>query len=1137
METKSMFQKKNIKLAWDLIFKKIHPLLSGIVSKFQLLNSSNDENNTSIDKIWNIYKLCSDQIRKCIVILIDVLNYNRKNNTFEKESLQCILERLSCCHEKLLSIDLQVDKLFSTTDDSISEESIIVSTMYFVNWVDQTFGVLSNLSNHVYQKDFKSEDYFEAWKDELVVCVSGIHTFIDEMLLSAMTLCKYCLPMDQHIVKARCQVVLRETKALLGDLIRGNLDSVFQASKEALILPLNPSNVNVLIDVLKVVLYALETNTNTALLALVVHCFACNTSPVDVLKDHLINHHSDCSSEDCDFVREFDLFNERLMQIGSFAISCSSDESRVLQLRSGLASLEALDPHLVPAIMVAPLSYNANVLIDTWKLEVADVRDQVFLIVDPTAFAQKAKEMMHNILLQVIKDNIYNNIKICNVIDIGCVVEMFFEVYKKHEPNALPHQEKLIPLLQDLSKVIPECKVVNNILSTPDDFIYPIKYTKSETVSFDKLIKRLKLLYTIVNKICTLLSPEDDIFEETVKNETHTVARTFVNSPKKTINVTRSVLGRTTNIKSSTAKFPLKMLTKNLKVKKDLSFSIKLDELCDISAIKVRNTSIMYSPMKKTSLRKAMLSRRCKVQEAFDDDTEDGMDEAMSLQITEVLNEINNLTVTRPRIMNVTYDEKDISKTHMLKLPVNNESVTKHVWNITMRLGDRINMKRPRPCFLFTLIIFAFSSYFTEVIGLPTESSSNSWPSFPRRNVAALARDGYLKSVANSYKRSISTLAKNGMLPTFRAPYSDTDQQQQDDEEAHEKRNLASIARLRSYTTMKRNIQALARDGFRFGRGQYTQSNEKRNIAALARSGLIHKRDELGEEYYLPFYQNQIPPLSEVEGPYDYNEIYDYQQSVNPDRFSPVKRSDVSIVPTDNMNRLDDDANWYFKRGVVGMPVHGLYRPMFIDNGNNRNKRSIYSIPDVIDRNDINPDDYETEEDKRSVDDEALANFEKRHIGSLARLGWLPSFRYTGGRYSRSGRARFLIPSQAEREHSIDENFGTGQYLSDSEASSFVDPNNSDLPPSPISSHTHPTGRYLHRTLNDLPNEIPTGSKDPFNKNRWQHNKALPKFYYFRSLKVPYHSSGKRYLVLPAVDNLLMRKTYNNSLPSRRKNQ
>lgn len=91
-----------------------------------------------------------------------------------------------------------------------------------------------------------------------------------------------------------------------------------------------PSNVNILIDVLKDVLYVLETNTNTALLALLVHCFSCSQSPVDVLKVHFVT--KTCAQcvddvEECPVVKEFDLYNERLLQIGSFAVSCSSDQT------------------------------------------------------------------------------------------------------------------------------------------------------------------------------------------------------------------------------------------------------------------------------------------------------------------------------------------------------------------------------------------------------------------------------------------------------------------------------------------------------------------------------------------------------------------------------------------------------------------------------------------------------------------------------------------------------------------------------------------------------------------------------------------------------------------------------------------
>lgn len=101
---------------------------------------------------------------------------------------------------------------------------------------------------------------------------------------------------------------------------------------DTLKLPMKPSNVNLLIDVLKDVLYALETNTNTALLALVVHCFTKNMSPSEQLKGHFEGTAGSCKCTDeedigdCMFVKEFDLHNERLLQIGSFAMSCSSDQ-------------------------------------------------------------------------------------------------------------------------------------------------------------------------------------------------------------------------------------------------------------------------------------------------------------------------------------------------------------------------------------------------------------------------------------------------------------------------------------------------------------------------------------------------------------------------------------------------------------------------------------------------------------------------------------------------------------------------------------------------------------------------------------------------------------------------------------------
>ncbi|XP_046969297.1 serendipity locus protein alpha [Vanessa cardui] len=721
--------RNSIKFIVDILFSNIYPLLQRISDNLHnnLKEGFTDENYVAIR---NIYTLCSDQIRKCYLSMLEIIKSEYNNGVYLQESRRCICERLSWCYQKLLSIEQLLEETLVDEVDSFNN-SILIPTMYFVNWIDQTFEVLNKLSGVIYQDSFKkNEELHTGWKQELLECIRGLHTSIDELLLSSMTLCKYCLPDDQHIVKARCQVVLRETKSLLSELIDGNLEDV-QPTIFNLKLPIMPSNVNLLIDVLKDVLYSLETNTNTALLALVVHCFSQSMTQADMLKCHFEKSpRGECScqgdgedvDEKCSFIKEFDLHNERLLQIGSFAMSCSSDQKRILCLRSGLASLEALDPHLVPAVMLSPCSHHSSILVNIWNQEVMQIRDSVFLIVDPAAFADKARQMMHQKLLEITKGGSNNNSKTCAVINIGSIVYDFFNVYEKFEPDALTCQEQLSGLLMDLNKVQMECKVVSNLLSSADDHIYDINKAipKNNAVSIDQLIKRLKLLYTLVKRITNLLNPkenDDEFYEDPIenKNVTQTInfinGNTYINSPKKQTNITRSMFARS-NIRSSTGKFPLAVLTKHLKSRnsKDLSFSIQFDELCNLSEIKMKNRemSILYSPFKpRASLRKAVLSKLCAVpfdkeiilegkvqsEPSFMSEKDSFMDDNTSLQITDVLNQINDLTnmsTNRRRPFNSTVLlEKSLrncneSRNNVLKLAVNNESTFKRIWNISI---------------------------------------------------------------------------------------------------------------------------------------------------------------------------------------------------------------------------------------------------------------------------------------------------------------------------------------------------------------------------------------------------------------------------------------------------------------------
>ncbi|XP_030040503.2 serendipity locus protein alpha isoform X1 [Manduca sexta] len=732
------------KFVVGLLLNKVHPVIIRTRNELRLR-----EENESLGNIRDVFTLCCNQIKKCILSILDVFKLEHNQRMYLQESRQCNIERLQWCLNRLMTIHNHLEK----ADDSLSDtdDSINVNIMYFVNWIDNTFEILNKLASIIYKTDYKESDQLnDVWKHDIVEHVTELHLSIDELLLSAMTLCRYCLQSDQHIVKARCQVVLRETKALLSELIDGDLSSSVKATPETLKLPIMPSNVNVLIDVLKDVLYVLETNTNTALLALLIHCFSNNKSPIDVLKEHfnmstngmcacLVNSKSDIT-EDCSFVKAFDLYNERLLQIGSFAMSCSSDQNRVLPLRSGLASLEALDPHLVPALMMSTDSHHTTLLIASWTQEIQEIRNNVFLIVDPAAFAEKAKQMMHLKLLEVLKESEYNNSLVCSVINIGSVVSDFFDVYNKYEPDALTQHETLSTLLSDLNKVQNECKIVSNLLSSDSDFMYDIKMINKKDISLEQLLKRLKLLYTLVNRINSLLHPKEneeffasEAYEEECKvdnrNETHTVYKntdTYEISATRP-NISRSIFARTSNGRFSTRNFPLLKLTKHLRKKRcdELSFSVQLDQLCNGSENdgninetifvnkyldNARDPSVLYnfSPIKnRSSLRKAILNRNCKSHEKMFEtrclegsmvsETGSLMDETMSLQITDVLNQINEMTCTLSGTKSSRFfkrsalplnkiqenEEKETNSKNVLTLNINhNNTFSKHIWNI-----------------------------------------------------------------------------------------------------------------------------------------------------------------------------------------------------------------------------------------------------------------------------------------------------------------------------------------------------------------------------------------------------------------------------------------------------------------------
>ncbi|XP_015609435.1 neuropeptide-like 1 isoform X2 [Cephus cinctus] len=324
--------------------------------------------------------------------------------------------------------------------------------------------------------------------------------------------------------------------------------------------------------------------------------------------------------------------------------------------------------------------------------------------------------------------------------------------------------------------------------------------------------------------------------------------------------------------------------------------------------------------------------------------------------------------------------------------------------------------------------------------GLPNgefdmESLGRDYP-HGKRNVASLARDFALPSG----KRNIAALARDYSLPNG-------------------KRNLAALARLYSLPSSgKRNVAALARDyalpnGKRYlgslARSGDLQLNglyeEKRNVGSLVRNGDLVRMGKrnvgtLARDWSLPT-QNR------------YGRSLDAKKTKLADRYGSVKQELI------NLQRLGHQEDQGRKNLDDRTKVGKIMTTATDNKAHTEAKNDSQKIDDVkrpkrqIDYSDeyplpvmqnTNVLDYEEmiealtgeypNTEKRFMgtgpalevqDDDTdqggyygITHPSKRHIGALARLGWLPSFR--AARFSRS--PRYLVDREDPADGSTSNN-------------------------------------------------------------------------------------------------------------------
>ncbi|KAL0269350.1 UNVERIFIED_CONTAM: hypothetical protein PYX00_007114 [Menopon gallinae] len=385
-----------------------------------------------------------------------------------------LLSRLKQCFNKI------VELLGNQVDQCQNSEFIILMDSC-LNKLDQ-FGY-----GMTHQEDLP---------EDLEKTLLSLKSLIDELLCHAMTVSHISnRDYDCNMIKSYSQKVLDEFKNM--NATQNRSDLAFIADKLSDLLcqleeTVNDTILNVVLDVF--------TDVNDPVRNLVNKC---NQS-----EDSLNRSATDLESE----ISEFDEHMDRLMHIGLFAVSCSTDVRKILGIRSCLASLESLEAELVTSVISLYLNSNPETRVTfqfifrNWMEEVTDLKNLMDLILDPRAFCQVVEKRITILVNEIREDDVSVSVpKVrCNL----CKILSFTKKLIKTLTRIAEHEEenvkkRMMELIESLRLGYQECEASQALL---DEEISPGDMSK-------RIVKRVLLIITSIRNIIQNLA-EDDISQE-----------------------------------------------------------------------------------------------------------------------------------------------------------------------------------------------------------------------------------------------------------------------------------------------------------------------------------------------------------------------------------------------------------------------------------------------------------------------------------------------------------------------------------------------------------------------------------------------------------------------------------------------
>ncbi|XP_017777963.1 PREDICTED: serendipity locus protein alpha isoform X2 [Nicrophorus vespilloides] len=303
------------------------------------------------------------QLNTALSVLIRIFLSESEHNIIITAARYCISKQICLCLDGLeeVLVNMQMD------DD----------TEGFVKYMDAALERVTEI------------DVEKGRQIALNVCGEARRA-IEEVLCHGMSIAQVALNDDCNSIKGGSKEVLSNMESLTQQI---NKDEP------------NVSMCNLFVDSCCDKLCALERKVNVAVLKLSLKVFSECTKPLEDLYDFcaMDDNLNGCEEDFDNLVADFDLHVDRMIQVGLFAVSCSTDTNCTLRMRSCLASLEALEGDLVPALTTIrsdPNKHNrlfANTLKNYWIKQALTLKKYIYCIIDPFAFCQVTYEVIREI--------------------------------------------------------------------------------------------------------------------------------------------------------------------------------------------------------------------------------------------------------------------------------------------------------------------------------------------------------------------------------------------------------------------------------------------------------------------------------------------------------------------------------------------------------------------------------------------------------------------------------------------------------------------------------------------------------------------------------------------------------------------